>query len=160
MTTASSVQPGASDLVPIADRMRYMQAFRLCIVATVGLIAILAPGSLMVSAGAVAGATGVYVVLAGATHLAWRVSRRGGLVLFGVMLMVDGVYLALVAYAAGGDVGPLRYLAVLHLIAVALLASYRTGMKLALWHSLLLLVVHYGRQAEILAPLPRRTAPA
>jgi diguanylate cyclase (GGDEF)-like protein len=34
----------------------------------------------------------------------------------------------------------------LHLGAVALLASYRTGLKLALWHSLLLLAAYNGQQ--------------
>jgi diguanylate cyclase (GGDEF)-like protein len=155
MSTAVATDPRAGgELVPIADRLRYMQVFRLCVVAAVAAIAGFSSASLIVGTGELAGVTAAYVVLAGATHLAWRVSRRGGLALFGFMLMVDGIYLALAAYAAGGDLGPLRYLAVLHVIAVALLASHRTGMKLALWHSLLLLVVYYGRQAEILAPLP------
>ncbi len=151
---SAALDPRAGELVPIADRLRYMQGVRLCIVVAVALVAGLASGSLLIPVGAVALATALYVVLAGATHLAWRMSRRGGLALFGFMLMVDGVYLALAAYAAGGDAGPLRYLAVLHVIAVALLASHRTGMKLALWHSLLLLVVYYAREAEILEPLP------
>ena len=49
----------------------------------------------------------------------------------------------------------------------ALLASYRTGMKLAMWHSLLLLVVYYAQQAEhpaaarpATASRPRRPAQA
>ncbi|CAA9538406.1 MAG: hypothetical protein AVDCRST_MAG85-4353, partial [uncultured Solirubrobacteraceae bacterium] len=61
------------------------------------------------------------------------------------------------SYVTGGSGSPVRYLIVLHLIAVALLASYRTGMKLALWHSLLLLVVYYGQDAELLRPLDEDT---
>src|SRR5439155_610987 len=46
------------------------------------------------------------------------------------------------------------FLILLHLISVALLASFRTGLQLALWHSLLLLVVHYAQQSRLLEPLP------
>ena len=35
-----------------------------------------------------------------------------------------------------------------HLVAVSLLASYRTGLKIALWHSLLLFVVLYAQAAR------------
>src|SRR4029453_17398062 len=84
--------------------------------------------------------TAAYLGVSGVTHLAWRVSRKAGQALFAMMLMVDGVYLAWTSYATGGVISPLRFVIVLHLVTVALLASYRTGMKLAMWHSLLLLV--------------------
>ena len=45
---------------------------------------------------------------------------------------------------------------VLHVIAVALLASYRTGVKVAVWHSLLLLVVFYARQGYAVVTLSAR----
>ena len=102
--------------------------------------------------------TAVYLALSGLSHLAWRVSRRGGLALFGAMLMIDGVYLAWTSYATGGVVSPLRFVIVLHLVTVALLASYRTGMKLAMWHSLLLLVVYYAQEAQLLEPVDERAA--
>ena len=81
-----------------------------------------------------------------------RCSRARGLPLFGALLIADGVFLAWASWATGGShVSPVRYLIILHLIAVALLASHRTGMKLALWHSLMLLVVRYAQQADVLA---------
>ena len=49
----------------------------------------------------------------------------------------------------GRHQSPLRFLLYLHLVAVSLLASYRTGLKLALWDSLLLLVVLYGQAAQL-----------
>ena len=73
---------------------------------------------------------------------------------FSSLLIVDGVYLAWTSWATGGSSSPVRYLVILHLIAVALLASHRTGMKLALWHSLLLLVVRYAQQADLLDSPP------
>jgi diguanylate cyclase (GGDEF)-like protein len=67
------------------------------------------------------------------------------------MLLLDGLYLAWAMYVTGGTESPLRFLVYLHLVAVSLLASYRTGLKLALWDSLLLLVVLYA-QAALLVP--------
>jgi diguanylate cyclase (GGDEF)-like protein len=54
------------------------------------------------------------------------------------------------AQATGGSASPLRYLILLHLVAVALLASYRTGLKLAMWHSLLLWVGYQAQKSEVL----------
>ena len=70
-----------------------------------------------------------------------------------VMLLVDGVYLTAAMYATGGVSSPMRFLAYLHLVAVTLLASYRTGLKLALWQSLLLMVVLYAQAAGLLPPV-------
>src|SRR5205085_8771860 len=74
--------------------------------------------------------------------------------LFGALLARDGISLSWGSYATVGTVSLLRYLFLLVLVAVALLASYRTCMKLALWHSMLLFVVYYAQQAHILDPLP------
>ena len=56
-------------------------------------------------------------------------------------------------YATGGTQSPLRFLIYLHLVAVSLLASYRTGLKIALWDSLLLFVVIYAQAAGLLPPV-------
>src|SRR4051812_36422722 len=139
MSQTATAQKGAGELVPIADRMRYMQAFRLLLVVAVGGVAAIVGGRLHTTVVTLAAVSAVYLGLSGITHLAWRVSRKAGQALFAAMLMVDGVYLAWTSYATGGVVSPLRFVIVLHLVTVALLASYRTGMKLALWYSLLLL---------------------
>jgi diguanylate cyclase (GGDEF)-like protein len=70
-----------------------------------------------------------------------------------VMLLVDGVFLAWAMYATGGTQSPIRFLIYLHLVAVSLLASYRTGLKVALWHSLLLFVVLYAQAAQLVPPI-------
>ncbi len=150
-TTASTANATASELVPIADRLRYLQAFRFLLAAVVGLAAWVERDSLTAEPVAVAIVTAVYLVGSVAAHAAWLLARRAGLALFGALLMADGVYLAWSSWATGGSTSPVRYLIILHLIAVALLASHRTGMKLALWHSLLLLVVRYAQQADVLA---------
>lgn len=144
----------ASELVPLAERVQRMQLFRLGVLAMVVLFGLVAPEALSAGLGDLALGVGAYVVLTIGCEWVWRRSR-GGRVLFGAMLIADGVFLAWVSYATGGLVSPLRYLILLHLIAVSLLASHRTGLKLALWHSLLLFVVFYAQEAEILAPFSR-----
>src|SRR4051812_42886757 len=152
--TPSSIQTRASELVPIADRMRLMHGFRLLAAVCAALSAVIAVNPLSASVTALVAVTATYIALSFGAHAIGKLSGHGAIFLFGSMLIVDGVYLAWASYATGGAASPLRYLIVVHLIAVALLASFRTGLKLALWHSLLLLVVHYAQEARILARTP------
>ncbi|MDQ1397258.1 MAG: hypothetical protein QOG64_2517 [Acidimicrobiaceae bacterium] len=151
--TAAPTGSTATDLVPLADRVRYMQLFRVAVSSVVMLFALLAPAALGVGLAPLAAVTASYIFLSLLGEFVWRLVRRRGLTLFGAMLICDGLYLAWASYATGGTISPLRYLILLHLVAVALLASYRTGMKLALWHSMLLFVVYYAQQAHVLTPL-------
>ena len=64
------------------------------------------------------------------------------------MLLVDGVFLAYVAATTGGQTSILRSLITLQLIAVTLLVSYRTGLKMAAWHLILLFAVQHVRGDE------------
>ena len=150
MSTPHAASSG--ELVPISDRLRYMEFLRAGLALAVGVIALVAPRALVVERSQLAVVTCAYGAVALVAHFAWKLSRKRGLTLFGLMLIVDGLYLAWTAYATGGPASPLRYMIVLHLITVALLASYRTGLKLALWHSLLLLVVYYAQRGGILHP--------
>ena len=70
--------------------------------------------------------------------------------IIGASLLIDGVYLAWVTYATGGTLSPLRFLLLVHVVAVTLLASYRTGLKIAAWDSLLYLMVLYAQAAGTL----------
>jgi two-component system, cell cycle response regulator len=149
----------SAEVVPLTDRMRYMQLFRLLLVGVVALVVALSPHAYHTGPEAFALVTLTFMLLSAGAHLAWRVSRGAGLALFTGMLIVDGVYLAWTAYATGGGASPIRYLIILHIITVALLASYRTGMKMALWHSLLLLCVYYGQEGGLLHPLEPSDAP-
>ncbi len=151
-TAAPTANAAASELVPIADRLRYLQAFRFLLAAVVGLAAWVDRDGLTAAPLAVGIATAVYLVGSLAVHGAWLLARRAGLPLFGALLIADGVYLAWASWATGGADSPVRYLIILHLIAVALLASHRTGMKLALWHSLLLLVTRYLQEGDLIEP--------
>ena len=149
MSLLSADSHQASELVPIADRMRYLQGLRLASVAAVIAYALLVPDSGLGIPNVLV-ASGAYVGLAFAAQAVWGVSRAGGVYLFGLTLMVDGIYLMGVSYSTGWFESPLSYLVLVHLIAVALLASYRTGLKLAVWDSLLLLMLREGQKTGAL----------
>jgi diguanylate cyclase (GGDEF)-like protein len=127
-----------------------MDAVRVALVALVAAILIAAPDALSAPAGSVLKTTVGYVLIAGLGHLAFRFAQRLQLFVFGGMLLVDGVFLAWSGYVTGAAESPLRFAMVLHVVAVALLASYRTGLKIALWHSLLLLVTFYAAEGGLL----------
>ena len=82
-------------------------------------------------------ATALYLAAETSADLV-RLRTGGDRHLLTAMLLVDGVYLAFVANATGGQTSILRSLITLHLVAVILLVSYRTGLKVAAWHLILL----------------------
>ena len=151
MTGLRTAAP-ASELVPLVERLRYMQLFRMGMVLAVGLFALRAGDALVVGPAGIAVPTAAFVLVSLAAQGLWQLVRRGGITFFGALLIADGFYLAWASYATGGSASPLRYLILLHLIAASLLGSYRTGLKLALWHSLLLWVVYQAQEAGILRP--------
>ena len=150
---STSVDP-AGDLVPLADRLRIMQVFRFGLGVLTILLAEVLDVPLLVPSAQLLAATVCYLLLMLVAEGLWRVLRGRGLLLFGLMLITDGIYLAWAAHATGGPGSPLRLAVLLHLVTVALLASHRTALKLALWHSMLLFVVHYAEDGQLLAAPP------
>jgi two-component system, cell cycle response regulator len=143
-------EAGAHELVPLAERTRYMRAFRLIAAALVVGGAAALPGMRAVPVPEILTVTAAYAVIALLGEALWHVAARRALPFFGALLILDGVFLAWVSYVAVDPESPLRYLVVGHLVTVALLASFRTGLKLALWHSLLLLAAFHLDEAGIL----------
>jgi two-component system cell cycle response regulator len=129
-----------NEMVPLANRLLYMQVVRL--LASLGVLGYVAAATarITIAPRLVVVGTLSYVALAGVAHLFWHVLGRRNITLFGALLIVDGFYLCWVASVSGGSVSPLRWIAVLHVMMTALLASYRTAVKLAVWHTLLALV--------------------
>jgi two-component system, cell cycle response regulator len=156
--TAAAQRP--SDLVPLSERLRYLRALRAVIAALTVLDAALLPHSLQRSFLFVAcGALG-YVLLTWAIEGVWRLLDTQGLWLFSALLIIDGIYLAAATYLCGGTNGPVRYLVLVYLTAVTLLGSYRTGLKVALWQSLLQVSVYYAQKAGWLHPFPNNAVAA
>ena len=124
-------------LVPLADRLRYLAGFRL-----VGAVGVLVAWVLVPATRGAAG-PGLFVLLVtypllGALTLRLaRLPRAIVLRALDAVLLLDAVWLTAVTYATLGLGTSLQYAVLLHLVAVTLLASFRSGVKLALWHSLL-----------------------
>ena len=98
------------------------------------------PEALVEPLGTIAAWTAAYLAIAVVGEWARQRTTRFNYWILTGLLLVDGVYLAAAMYATGGTQSPIRFVVYLHLVAVSLLASYRTGLKIALWHSLLLFV--------------------
>ena len=141
------------EMVPLGERLRYMQLYRVLTVALLAVGRMVSPEVARMPLGSAIAVMGGYLLIAAVSELLWKVSGKRHLPLFGMMLLVDGVFLAYMAYATGGNLSPVRYLVLAHLIVVTLLASYRTGLKLALWHSMLLFVVFHAQEAGFLDPV-------
>ena len=142
-----------TDYTALTDRLRYLLGLRAALAAITIALAILSPASLGVPFGTIALMTVGYLALAVALEaVAVRIPSTAFSVMT-VMLLADGIYLAATMYATGGTLSPMRFLVYLHLVGVSLLASYRTGLKIALWHSLLLFVVLYAQAAMMLPPV-------
>ena len=146
-TSGTAAQIKVAESVPVAERLRVTQYVRLAAIGLLLLCAFAAPGVLEPGRRQAILTTFVYagVVLFG--EILSRLLKDRVVVLFSALLMIDGLWLAWSSYLTGGLTSPVRYLVLLHLGAVALLASYRTGLKLAMWHSLLLLAAYNGVQA-------------
>ncbi len=141
------------DFSSLSDRMSYLLVLRLAMGAIIAIWAVLRPEALGVPLSSLGVWTAAYLVLAVVGEWARRRTTRFGYAILTTMLLVDGLYLACAMYATGGTQSPIRFVVYLQLVAVSLLASYRTGLKMALWDSLLLFVVLYAQAARLVPPV-------
>ena len=129
-----------SELLSLEERHAYLAVLR-------GGLGLMVLGALVLAPRIVTGtdrrivfATVGYLAVS-AIPFAFRRDHRLALPLMQGALLVDGIYLAAVVALTGGAVSPLLFLVLVHVVAVTLLCSYRTGLKIALWHSTLFLLV-------------------
>jgi len=147
---ASSAAMRTNELTPLAERINYLQALRVMFAVVTLLTGLLATKTVDADMGALFLVTAAYVFISGGSESIRRIVKgRSIAILFGTLL-IDGAYIAWVTHATGGTQSPLRFLAFVHIIGVTLLASSRTGLKIALWHSLLFFVVFYAEAAELI----------
>src|SRR6478672_5923885 len=90
------------ELVPLADRLRYMRLLRIGLVLVIVVVAGLNPGGIAPASARLWPATVGYVALSGLGELVWRLWKRRGLWLFGALLVVDAAYLVYASYLTGG----------------------------------------------------------
>jgi diguanylate cyclase (GGDEF)-like protein len=138
----------ATDVVSIAERMGSLHLLRLCLSAVAIATALSAPG--VVAPRDVVMTSTAFIAVSTILEVARRATGRRGLRLIAFQLLLDGTYLSWIAYVSGGAASPLRFLPFVHLFAVTLIASQRTGLKLAAWYSLLFLATSYGEAAGLL----------
>ena len=144
---------GNVQIASIAERMVYMQALRIAFACVVLASALFADQIIGASIEDLALPITAYLVCSAAIEVVRRVWGGRGIPTVMIGLLIDGVFLAWLMYLTGGTQSPLRFLTFIHLIAVTLIASYRTGLKIALWHSILFFTVFYAEKASILEPI-------
>ena len=137
----------------LSDRMGYLLMLRIAMASVAVTWSAIRPEALGTPFAALAAVSVGYVVVAVLAELLRRSATRFGFAVLSSLLILDGLYLAYAMYVTGATQSPIRFLIYLHLVAVSLLASYRTGLKIALWHSLLLFVVLYGQAASLFPPV-------
>jgi diguanylate cyclase (GGDEF)-like protein len=137
----------------LSDRMGYLLVLRLALASVAITWSAIRPEALGTPWLALLGVTAAYVAVSVIAEVARRRSGRHGFTVMSALLLLDGLYLAYAMYVTGATQSPIRFLVYLHLVAVSLLASYRTGLKIALWHSLLLFVVLYAQAAGLVPPV-------
>ncbi|MCW2543060.1 MAG: diguanylate cyclase [Frankiales bacterium] len=146
----STVTLAAGDAVPVAERFRVTQWLRLAALGLVLLCAGLAPETLVPGERQIIWVTLVFAGAVALAELLSRMATRRISWVFNGMLMIDGLYLAIASQVTGGVTSPLRYAILLHVGAIALLSSYRTGMQLAIWQSLLLFTIRNAVKADLI----------
>lgn len=138
------------EIAPLAERMTYMQALRVAFAVLVLGAALAVSDVVGATFGDLIVGTAGYLLLSGTMEGLRRVDKGPGVKIVQLGVLIDGLYLAWVVYLTGGVLSPFRFLLYGHLIAVTLLASYRTGIKIAAWHSLLSFVVLYAQSSGAL----------
>ena len=141
----------AGELVPLSERVLVLMGFRLAATIAVVILQLTltvdpAVDAQWIFAGLYLGSTGLLslTVLSGRRALTMRS--------FGLSLLIDGVYLE-GQRALGSPIG-LDIIVAIYLVAIALLVSFRTGLKVGLWHSILAFML---RQAASIGTLKNAT---
>jgi diguanylate cyclase (GGDEF)-like protein len=137
------------ELVPLGDRTGVLHAFRLAMVLSTLALAVLVPEFLGVSVRSLIKATAIYLLFVVSSEVARQVVPTRKLMLVGAGLLADGVWICHVVTETGGPGSVLASLILLHVVAVTLLASYRTGLKIAVWHCLLFIIAYYAVYTDL-----------
>ncbi|HUF31826.1 MAG TPA: sensor domain-containing diguanylate cyclase [Acidimicrobiales bacterium] len=136
-----------SELVPLTERLTGIQAVRTVSAAAV-VLTVLTMGERLGDPWI--GLVPLVVGHLAATWVLELVRRRSGrraLATVSWLLLADGIVLAVAVTTTGGPTSPLVGLVYLHLVAVTLLTSYRTALRVAAWHALLLVGAHVAPSA-------------
>lgn len=132
---------GASELT-FGERLARVQGLRTVLMIAAVLICLTAMGQQATLRPPMQIATFGYLGILIATVLVWRATGRHRYALHSALLGTDGIFLVLAVALSGGMSSPVRYLLVLDVVAMTLLVSYRSGIRLTIWICLLLQVAY------------------
>ena len=135
-----------ADVSPVFDRMLVLQFVRLLIVVAL----LVVPAAAGTASREVVVIALVYLLFVAGVEVARRLVPRQVAALVSWTVLVDGAAVALAVAVTGGYRSPLLFLVFLDVMAVTLIASYRTGLKLAVWCALLLLLAHAAAGAGVI----------
>jgi diguanylate cyclase (GGDEF)-like protein len=133
--------PGPHELTSLDERLGLLLLVRTGMVAVVILAAAFASSQVGFDVGDVAPLSAGYLAVAAAAEWYRRRQGPGRMILQRAILPVDGIYLAIVTTPGGGPRSQLMVLFAVQLIAVTLLVSERTGIRMAVWDSFLFIMI-------------------
>jgi diguanylate cyclase (GGDEF)-like protein len=133
--------PSRADLTSLDERLGLLLLVRLGMAAVVVLGSIFFSSELGITVSEVGPLSAAYVTFATAVECFRRRGWRGKLLIHRAMLPIDALYLAIVTAPGGGPRSQLVVLFSVQLIAVTLLCSQRTGIRIALWDSFLFVII-------------------
>lgn len=151
MTQGPTFAATRGDFTNLSDRLSLLLVVRLFMAGTVLVTSFVLP-SLNLDPMALDIAL-AYVGISLAAELIHRHlsrKRRRGLLFVNLMLLVDGGFVAAILAYSGEARSTFVFLAYAHIVSVTLLIGFRTGLKMALWQSMLLLTVYYLGLANVL----------
>jgi two-component system cell cycle response regulator len=130
----------AEELAPVIDRYHWTLASRALVTVVLAILLLTDERSGADHLALLAEAAGWLMLTYAAVPLVRR-WRRVALLAFSVGLLGDGVLLAWGWWSLGAADGRVPLLVCVHVLGATLLGSFRTGVKLALWHSVLAFAV-------------------
>jgi diguanylate cyclase (GGDEF)-like protein len=139
------------EVEPVTDRLLVLQGVRLAVAAAIPLIplftgnfdAALVPLAL------------AYALVVATVEVTRRQLPRLDPTLVLWTVLVDGLVLAIAVSNTGGYRSPLLFLVFLLVVAATLLVTYRTGLGLATWCAILLLLAHAAGEADLFGSKPQ-----
>ena len=144
LSAAASV--AAAEVTPLSQRAGVMMILRVAVAVVLTVLAVATGADSPIPAPLLALA---YLAAVAALSLGVLVPHRPfAMRAFGSSLLVDGLYLQFQHEVLGRNL-PVDVALAAQLVAVCLLASFRTGLKIALWQSLLLLVAVRGQDSGL-----------
>ena len=124
------------DFAPLALRLGLLHLVRATSVAAALLLAFFAPTQLAVEPVTIALVSLGYIVATSVVEIVRRARHARMWAVINLVILIDALYVLLMAAWSGETLSPLLPFALLHLVAITLLLSYRTGLKAALWYAL------------------------